>query len=184
MEKIMRLTQRKPTLDEKQVFISCIIPIYNEADNIEPFFKKLWGHLRGLAQRFEIIVVDDGSKDMTISHLLSLPKEYEVKIISFSRNFGKEIALTAGLEHCRGDVAILMDADFQHPIEVLPSFVKHWGEGYDMVSGLRNNRQTESAIKRNLAYLFSAIVRHAINVTFRIIRLVIDCRWDAIILDR
>ena len=75
-------------------------------------------------------------------------------MLGFSRNFGKEIALTAGLENCSGEVAILMDADFQHPIEILPQFLKQWSEGYDMVYGVRKNRDHESRLKRNFARLF------------------------------
>lgn len=146
--------KRQQALKNKSVFISCIVPVFNEASNVEAFFSKLNACLSDLTHQFEIIVIDDGSKDNTVEKVLSLPSEYRVKLIGFSRNFGKETALTAGLEHCAGDVAIIMDADFQHPIEVLPEFMKHWAEGYQMVYGVRKNRKTESAIKRNLANLF------------------------------
>lgn len=146
--------KRQQALKNKSVFISCIVPVFNEASNVEAFFSKLNTCLSELTHQFEIIVIDDGSKDNTVEKVLSLPSEYRIKLIGFSRNFGKETALTAGLEHCAGDVAIIMDADFQHPIEVLPEFMKHWAEGYQMVYGVRKNRKTESAIKRNLANLF------------------------------
>lgn len=145
---------RQEALKNKSVFISCIVPVYNEAANVSEFFPKLQRYLQNLTQHHEIIVIDDGSKDNTVEKLLMLPKDCPIKLLGFSRNFGKETALTAGLEHCRGDVAILMDADFQHPLEVLPEFLKHWAEGYQMVYGVRNNRDRESALKRNFARFF------------------------------
>ena len=116
----MLSTQRKQALQNKSLFISCVVPVFNEESNVDAFFAKLQTSLRALTNRFEIIVVDDGSQDATVEKVLLLPPEYSVKLLGFSRNFGKEIALTAGIEHCSGDVAILMDADFQHPIEILP----------------------------------------------------------------
>ncbi len=145
---------RQQAMQNKSVFISCVVPVFNEEANIANFFHKLQESLRTLTNQFEIIVVDDGSRDKTLDKLFQLPKEYHVKFISFSRNFGKETAISAGLEHCRGDVAIIMDADFQHPIEVIPTFLQHWAEGYEMVYGVRKNRDNESRIKRHFAHLF------------------------------
>jgi glycosyltransferase involved in cell wall biosynthesis len=85
---------------------------------------------------------------------MQLPKSYHIKLLALSRNFGKENALTAGLEHCTGDVAIILDSDFQHPLEMIPVFLKHWGEGYEMVYGVRENRDDESSVKRGFANLF------------------------------
>lgn len=141
-------------MSPKNIFISCIVPVFNEEANVENFFTELQKKLSELTSRFEIIVIDDGSKDQTVEKILTLPKDFHIKLLAFSRNFGKETALTAGLEHCQGDVAILMDADFQHPIGVIPEFLKHWSEGYDMVYGVRKNRNNESPIKRNFAHLF------------------------------
>lgn len=145
---------RQVALQAKSVFISCVVPVYNEEALVESFFPKLADCLGQMTHRFEIIVVDDGSHDATVVRLQGLLSTCQIKLIVLSRNFGKEIALTAGLEHCSGDVAILMDADFQHPIELLPTFIKYWGEGYDMVYGVRNNRENESAVKRSFAKLF------------------------------
>jgi len=150
----MLLAKRKQLIEKKEVFISCIIPVYNEELNICTFFSKLQACLYDLTSHFEIIVIDDGSRDATVARLLQLPKEYNVKLLQFSRNFGKETALMAGLDHAAGDVAILMDADFQHPMALLPTFLMQWGEGYEMVYGIRQNRDIESSVKRNLAKLF------------------------------
>ncbi len=148
------LSNRMQLINKKEIFISCIVPIYNEAELVQLFFNQLQAALYQLTQHFEIIVIDDGSLDATVQNILALPAEFKIKLISFSRNFGKEIALSAGLLHCRGDVAILMDGDFQHPIELLPSFLAKWSEGYDMVYGVRQNRDTEPQVKRHLSRLF------------------------------
>jgi len=150
----MQTQLRQQVIQNKSLFISCIVPVFNESALVQSFFPQLADSLGKLTNQFEIIAIDDGSRDDTVAHLQTLPASCRVKLIALSRNFGKEIALTAGLEHCSGDVAILMDADFQHPLEVLPTFVKNWGEGFDMVYGVRNNRNNESAIKRRMASLF------------------------------
>lgn len=148
------MTTRQLALDNKSVRITCVVPVYNEQDVIIPFIKKLAETLNSLTQEFEIIVVDDGSRDHTVERVLALPGEYRVKLLGLSRNFGKETALTAGIEHASGDVVILLDADFQHPVEVLQSFLQKWAEGYDMVYGVRRDRAAESILKRNFARLF------------------------------
>lgn len=150
----MSLSMRQQAIHNKTVFISCVVPVFNEEANVENFFKNLQETLHALTNRFEIIVIDDGSRDQTVEKVLALPKDYRIKLLGFSRNFGKETALTAGLEHCSGDVAIIMDADFQHPIEIIPEFLRYWGEGYDMAFGVRNNRDNESRVKRHFAGLF------------------------------
>lgn len=150
----MSPNQRQLALANKLVFISCIVPVYNEAENVQPFLTELSHQLKKLTNRFEIIVVNDGSKDTTVEKIIELPTDYCIKLICFSRNFGKETALTAGLEHSQGDVTILMDADFQHPIEILPEFLHQWALGYEMVYGIRNNRNNESRLKRHFTHLF------------------------------
>ncbi len=150
----MTLSHRTQLIEKKDIFISCVIPVYNEQANVDAFFPKLAECIKSITNRFEIIVIDDGSRDATVAKVIQLPKELNIKLLGFSRNFGKETALTAGLEHCSGDVAILMDADFQHPIEVLPEFVKEWSKGYEMVYAVRKNRDSESRIKRNFARMF------------------------------
>ena len=145
---------RRQLVENKEIFISCIVPVYNEELNINAFFSALQAALRQLTEHFEIIVIDDGSHDTTVEKIIQLPKDYHIKLLGFSRNFGKEIALLAGLEHASGQVTILMDADFQHPIELLETFLGYWREGYDMVYGVRKNRDSESWMKRNSARLF------------------------------
>jgi glycosyltransferase involved in cell wall biosynthesis len=155
----MLTEQRQQALQNKTVRISCIVPVYNEEAVAEAFFTQLQASLHALTQHFEIIAVDDGSHDQTVKKLLSLPENYHLKILALSRNFGKETALTAGLEHCNGDVAILMDSDFQHPLEVLPEFLREWANGYEMVYGARANRDNESSTKKSLARIFYWLMR-------------------------
>lgn len=150
----MLTTQRQLALENKNVRISCIVPVFNEEAVVESFFTELQALLKTLTNDFEIVVIDDGSRDATIEKITSLPKDYHIKLLGLSRNFGKETALTAGLEHATGDVAIILDADFQHPLNVIPQFLKHWAEGFEMVYGVRENRDNESSVKRNFARLF------------------------------
>lgn len=149
----MQFAARKDAIEKRNVFISCIVPVFNEEEIIKTFVLELKPALEKLTERYEIILVDDGSHDETIAAIKSLHQK-EIKILGLSRNFGKEIALTAGLEHCSGDIAILLDADFQHPIEMLPHFLHKWAEGYDMVYGARKDRESESYLKRNFSHLF------------------------------
>lgn len=160
----MQIEQRLQRLREKSLFISCVVPVYNEEALIESFFTALQAKLGELTNRFEIIAIDDGSRDKTVEKIINLPSEYNVKLLALSRNFGKETALTAGLENSKGDVTIILDADFQHPLEVIPTFVTQWAEGYDMVYGVRENRDNESSVKRNLANLFYWLMTKITNI--------------------
>ncbi len=146
--------ERLLSLEKKTVFISCIVPVYNEEVVIGSFITQLQNALYELTHRFEIIVVDDGSLDHTINKIRQLPESYHVKLLGLSRNFGKEIALTAGLDYSSGDLVILIDADFQHPISLLPAFLVNWAKGYDMVYGMRSHRESESYFKRHFARFF------------------------------
>ncbi|MBV8802044.1 MAG: glycosyltransferase family 2 protein [Gammaproteobacteria bacterium] len=148
-------SSRAQLIENKDIFISCVVPVFNEEANIIPFITQLNVCLSELTKTFEIIIIDDGSKDSTLEKAQHLAKiNPAIKLISFSRNFGKESALTAGLEHSSGDVTIILDADFQHPLEVLPLFLQKWSTGYDMVYGIRENRDNESRAKRSFAKLF------------------------------
>lgn len=156
---------RTATIQNRTLFISCIVPVYNEQANVETFFPLLVQTIEKITKHFEIIVIDDGSRDDTVAKILGLPKSLRIKFIKLSRNFGKEIALTAGLDHCKGDVAVIIDGDFQHPIEVIPEFVQQWGQGYDMVYGVRHNRNHESKLKRNFAEIFYWLMGKITKIT-------------------
>lgn len=161
---MLSIANRQTALQEKSVRISCVVPVYNEQEVISSFTQKLAEALGELTSHFEIILVDDGSRDQSIAKIQALPESYHVKLLGFSRNFGKETALTAGIEHADGDVVMLLDADFQHPVEVLQTFLEKWAEGYDMVYGERRDRESESVFKRNFAKLFYWLMQKITNI--------------------
>lgn len=142
------MTNRQDQLQNKQLTISCVVPVYNEDANIEKFMPALSNELKKHAETFEIILVNDGSTDETANKLLAFQDDRHVKWLSFSRNFGKEAALTAGLEHSRGDVTLLIDADFQHPIELIPTFLEKWAEGHDVVYGTQQERHSQGFLTK------------------------------------
>lgn len=134
--------------------ISCVVPVYNEETLIAEFIEALDKTLKELAYPYEIVLVDDGSQDNTLAIIHQLRTQFPIRYIRFSRNFGKEKALSAGLDHARGDAVILLDGDFQHPLELLSEFIAQWEKGNDMVYGVRQNRADESWLKRTCAKAF------------------------------
>ena len=138
--------------------LSCIVPAYNEAQNLPPLLAALVPALAALTPRWEIIVVDDGSRDNTAAALRPWLEEPGLRYLALSRNFGKEAALTAGLEHARGQVVLMMDADGQHPLSLLPAMLQGWKDGADAVCALRETRADESWTKRLGTRLFYRIV--------------------------
>jgi glycosyltransferase involved in cell wall biosynthesis len=135
-------------------WITCVVPAYNEAGGIALFLDHLCEFGATLTDRFEVIVVNDGSSDATSAEVIAATKKFPVRLIGLSRNFGKEAAISAGLEEADGDVVIIIDADFQQPIELIGDFIRLWNEGYDMVYGLRNDRKTDPPLRRFLSRLF------------------------------
>jgi len=127
------------------ITLSVICPCYNEADVIELFHNALCGVLDPLDEvDYEIVYVDDGSSDTTLDRLNALAKENpRIRVVSLSRNFGHQIALTAGLDFARGNAVVMMDTDLQHPPELVPKMIEKWREGYDIVSAVR--RETAGA---------------------------------------
>jgi glycosyltransferase involved in cell wall biosynthesis len=139
--------------------ISVIIPLYNEVSNIKHLFERLEPVLAGLNSSYEIICVDDGSTDNTLQALIANhQRNAAIKVMSLSRNFGKDIALTAGIDHARGNTVILMDADLQDPPELIQDLIAQWQKGYEVVYAVRRSRQGESWLKRLTAYLFYKVL--------------------------
>ncbi|MDR2077700.1 MAG: glycosyltransferase family 2 protein [Rickettsiales bacterium] len=136
--------------------ISIVVPMHNESDVIGIFFeevRRVLDSLVGLS--YEFLCVDDGSRDDTLQILRNYAREdSRVKIVSFSRNFRKEAAMMAGLEHCSGRCAVVIDADLQDPPELIFNFVEKWREGYEIVYGIRNDRTSESFLKRTTSGIF------------------------------
>jgi glycosyltransferase involved in cell wall biosynthesis len=139
--------------------LSCVVPAHNEAGNLPVLLEMLTRQLPLMSPRWEIVVVDDGSRDETVVALLPWLTRPGVVCLQLSRNFGKEAALGAGLDHARGDVVFTLDADLQHPVELLPQMLQAWREGADMVYAVRRDRSDESAIKRIGTRMFYALMR-------------------------
>jgi glycosyltransferase involved in cell wall biosynthesis len=135
--------------------LSIVLPVFNEGPNVELLVARLTPLLTRISDGFELLFVDDGSRDDTLARIKALAAERpDIRALSFSRNFGKEIALAAGIDHARGRAVILMDADLQHPPEIVETFVRHWREGYDMVYGQRVDRSLDGPIRRFMTRLF------------------------------
>lgn len=140
--------------------LSIIIPVYNEEANITPLCQRLIPILEKITPLWEILFVDDGSSDATLTAIKSSAiKEPRLGAVSFSRNFGKEIAIAAGLDHALGRAVVIMDADLQHPPEMIEEFVAQWRNGYDMVYGQRTDRSDETPMRRGSARLFYRLFR-------------------------
>lgn len=146
-----------PMMDSME--ISVVVPLYNEAPNIDQLFKRLLSVLDRLNLTYEIICIDDGSRDNTLTNLIDYHQRYpEIKVIELSRNFGKEIALTAGLDYARGKAVIPIDGDLQDPPELIGELIAKWREGYDVVYAKRRSRQGESWLKRFTADMFYRVI--------------------------
>jgi dolichol-phosphate mannosyltransferase len=140
--------------------ISIVVPVMNEEGNITLLYQKVESALSKIGQEFEIIFVDDGSYDQSANKIRDLhSKDARIKLLSFSRNFGHQIALTAGLDNAKGDAVIVMDADLQHPPELLPTLIGHWEEGYDIVYTIREKTDDVSFMKKFTSRLFYKLFR-------------------------
>lgn len=135
--------------------ISIIAPCYNEEETIEPFLRRIEEILTQINEPYEIVFINDGSKDNTLNVLLNAKQNFKnIRIINFSRNFGKEAALTAGLDKARGEAAIPIDVDLQDPPKLIKDLVAKWREGYEVVLAKRADRTSDSFAKRVSADLF------------------------------
>ena len=143
--------------------LSVVAPMFEEEDTVRPFAARVDAALRGLD--YELVLVDDGSRDGTGAALAALAADDErVKVISLSRNFGHQPALTAGLEHAAGDVVVMMDGDLQDPPEVVPEMLAAWRRGADVVYAVRAERQGETAFKRTTARWFYRAFRRLARI--------------------
>jgi dolichol-phosphate mannosyltransferase len=148
----------------KPVF-SVIIPAYNEEAVVGESYKRLTNVMQGIGETYELIFVDDGSRDKTASMLAEICQtDKNVKCIRFSRNFGHMPALTAGMDYAHGDAVLIIDADLQDPPEVFPEMIAKWREGYDVVYGKRTKREGETAFKKLTSSLYYRFLRRMTNV--------------------
>jgi glycosyltransferase involved in cell wall biosynthesis len=141
------------------VELSVVVPVYNEEQNLDYLFERLISVLNRLNMTYEIVCVNDGSKDNTIERLIEHHQQNPaIKVVNLSRNYGKEIALSAGLDYTCGDAVVPIDADLQDPPELIAEMVAKWREGYDVVLATRRSRQGESWAKRFTANAFYRII--------------------------
>ncbi len=142
---------RRPT----DPLLSLVVPVFNEEESIDIFLAAVTGLMERDGFRFEIVFVNDGSRDNTLVHLLDRSAaDSRLRIVNLSRNFGKEAALTAGIDHAKGDVIVPMDIDLQDPPELIEPFMSRWREGYDIVYGVRTLRTSDTTAKRLSASWF------------------------------
>jgi glycosyltransferase involved in cell wall biosynthesis len=135
--------------------LSVLTPMFNEEASVDALFDTLIPVLEGVTRDFEIICIDDGSRDRTVEKVRARQaREPRIKLISFTRNFGKEAALSAGVDHAEGDAVLVIDADLQHPPEMIPEMVAKWREGVDVVAAVRENRIGESLVRALPSLLF------------------------------
>ena len=145
--------------------VSIVVPVFNEEDNIQHFYKSVCENMAPLPYDFELVFVDDGSKDRSREILRSLEqKDKRVQSIFLARNSGHQLALTCGLDHADGDAVITMDGDMQHPPELIPVLLKKWEEGYEVVQTIRKTTQGVSAMKKLTSYYYYKVLNMLSNV--------------------
>ncbi|WP_084407603.1 glycosyltransferase family 2 protein [Maridesulfovibrio bastinii] len=142
-----------PEARENLSLISIVIPLYNEREGLDALFKAISSIQNEISIPMEVVCIDDGSFDNTYEALCLRPEPY-IRAFKFSRNFGKEAALSAGLDMCRGDVVIPIDADLQEPPELILEMIEEWKKGYDVVFAVRKSRKHDSYAKQLTAGLF------------------------------
>ncbi|AEI35845.1 MULTISPECIES: glycosyltransferase family 2 protein [Francisella] len=146
-------------MDKVNKLTSIIIPVKDESEGIDHLFNRLMPILNQLPTNYELVFINDGSNDNTLELLLEKQKSIpEIAIVDLSRNFGKEAALFAGFANCKGDAAISIDADLQDPPELILEMVEHWLNGYEVVTAVRENRDTDTSTKKHTAGLFYTVM--------------------------
>jgi glycosyltransferase involved in cell wall biosynthesis len=144
--------------------VSVVIPVYNEQENLDPLYDRLTTVLSQCEPCYEIVFVDDGSRDRGLELLHALEaRDYHVKVVELARNFGHQVAISAGLDHACGQGVVIIDADLQDPPEVLPQFIAKWREGYDVVYAIREHRK-EGWFKRIAYATFYRLLERIANI--------------------
>jgi len=139
----------------KQQMLSLVIPVFNEQEVLKDSFARMDAAMQSTGYAYEIIYINDGSRDQTLAQLRELAKEHpQVKVLSFSRNFGHQLAVTCGMDAAKGDALIIIDVDLQDPPELIPEMVRMWEAGADIVYGKRVKRKGETIFKKLTANLY------------------------------
>ena len=148
-------------LSQSRPVFSVVVPMYNEAEIVGEMHRRLAAAMATLRASWEVIYVNDGSRDASLPIVEAMQHaDSHIAVVNLSRNFGKEVATTAGLDHARGDAVIVIDADLQDPPEVIPCLVATWRAGYDVVYAQRRKRNGDSWLKKATAAAFYRIMRH------------------------
>jgi polyisoprenyl-phosphate glycosyltransferase len=148
-----------------EILYSIVVPMYNEEEVITESYKRLKKVLDELTDPYELVFVNDGSKDQTVSIIKSIcEKDRNVKLIDFSRNFGHQVAITAGMDYSIGQAIVVIDGDLQDPPEVIPKMIEKWKEGYDVVYGKRTERKGDTFFKKFSAKMFYRFLKKMTDV--------------------
>jgi glycosyltransferase involved in cell wall biosynthesis len=148
-----------------KIVLSVVVPVYNEELIVRESYKRLKKVMDSINEPYEIIFVNDGSRDKTsfiVSEICEI--DTNIKLIDFSRNFGHQIAITAGMDYSEGDAVVVIDGDLQDPPEVIPRMIEKWREGYDVVYGKRAERKGDSFFKKATAAVFYRFLRKMTDV--------------------
>jgi polyisoprenyl-phosphate glycosyltransferase len=144
---------------------SVVAPVYNEEALVAEFCQRAIAAMEPLGEPFEIVLVNDGSRDESPEIIRRLhERDPRIKVVNFSKNFGHQIAITAGMDYARGDAVAVIDSDLQDPPEVIPRMIEAWKDGYQVVYGVRGEREGETAFKLATASLFYRLIRKITNV--------------------
>lgn len=144
---------------------SIVAPVYNEVDSLRPFYTQVKAALAGTGESWELLIVNDGSSDGSHEEIEALAAaDGRVRAIHFARNFGHQIAVTAGIDYARGRAVILIDADLQDPPAVIPRLIEKWKAGYDVVYAIRAERRGESLLKRLSAKIFYRLIHRITDI--------------------
>ena len=149
-----------PRHQKKPKLLTVIVPAFNENETIEEFYARLSMAMNAIQQNYEIVFINDGSQDGTLSTMKRLQDKHgTITIVDLSRNFGKEIATTAGIDNAKGDASVIIDADLQDPPELIEKLIEKWSEGYDVVYAQREQREGETWLKKKSAELFYLLMQ-------------------------
>ena len=146
--------------------VSLVVPVYNEQEVIATFYQRATSALSGLAGlSYEIVFIDDGSRDTSYEQLAGFSaRDAHVRVLKFSRNFGHQIAISAGIDHARGDCVVVIDADLQDPPETIAAMIEEWRKGSDVVYGVRSDRAGETRLKLATASMFYRLLGRLTNI--------------------
>ncbi len=162
----MQATTRAATRpDEAHPVISVVAPVYNEAPTLPLFCERVINSLEPLGRSFEVVLINDGSRDRSLEVMVEMhERDPRIKVINFSRNFGHQIAITAGIDYARGAAVVVIDSDLQDPPEVIPDMISKWNEGFGIVFAQRAEREGETWFKKATAAFFYRLIRRITNV--------------------